>query len=186
MSKGWFKAGAHNVSPYKNIIRIGKNCTIHPYTTIGYDGFGIIRDKETGIPEQLPHYGGVTIGDNVRIGSNTCIDRGTKPHTPTTIGNNVMIDNLVHIAHNAVIGDGTIIVAGTVVGGTCKIGKNCFIGENVSIKQHLTIGDQVIIGAGSVVTKDIPDRDIVRGVPAESIKDKNNITEEDRFRMVGY
>lgn len=176
---------AHNTTPYKNIIKIGKNCTINPYTVIGYDGFGIIRDKD-GTPSQLPHYGGVIIGDNVRIGSNTCIDRGTKPHTPTTIGNNVMIDNLVHIAHNAVIGDGTIIVAGTVVGGSCIIGKNCFIGENVSILQHIKIGDEVIVGAGTVVTKDIGYRDVIVGVPARTIRGNTTMSEEDRFRMVGY
>lgn len=192
LSKEWFTRivdpNLENTWPkaVTQVLKVGKNCIIGPYCAIGFNGFGIIRNKETGVPEQLPHYGGVVIGDNVRIGSCVCIDRGTKPHTPTTIGNNVMIDNLVHIAHNAVIGDGTIIVAGSVIGGSCKIGKNCFIGENVSIKQHLTIGDQVIIGAGSVVTKDIGFRDVVLGVPARSIRGSETLTDEERFRMVGY
>ena len=178
--------GMHNVSPYKNIAHIGKNCIIHPYTVIGYEGFGIIRDTNTGIPSQLPHTGKVWIGDNVRIGSNCTIEQGTKEDDITYIGNNVMIDANVVVGHNAFIGDGTIIVAGTVVGGTVKIGKNCFIGENVSLRQRITIGDQVVVGAGSYVSKDVPDRDIVGGVPAKSIKDKVHISDYDRFRMVAY
>lgn len=169
-----------------DFVKEGKNFSYGPFCSIGCNGFGIVRDKDTSVPSQLPHYGGVVIGDNVRIGSNVCIDRGTKPHTPTTIGNNVMIDNLVHIGHNAVIGDGTIIVAGSVIGGSCRIGKNCFIGENVSIKQHLNIGDQVIVGAGTVVTKDVSYRDVVIGVPARSIRGSETLTDDERFRMVGY
>lgn len=177
----------NTIDPEFRYYSVGKNCTIHGGdSAIGYNGFSINRDPVSGTPYQVPHYGAVIIGDNVRIGSFVCIDRGTKPHMPTRICDNVMIDNLVHIGHNAYVGEGTIIVAGSVIGGSCVIGKNCFIGENVSIKQHLRIGSQSIIGAGSVVIKDVPIRDIVAGNPAKSIKDKCNINNEDRYRMVGY
>lgn len=176
MSKYWSE---------ERVANFGTNVEIGYYTVIGNQGFSIARHKD-GTPYQVPHYGGVIIGDNVRIGSNCCIDRGTKPHTPTRIANNVMIDNLVHIGHNARIGDGTIIVAGAVIGGSSVIGKNCYIGENVSIKQHIKIGDQVIVGAGAVVLKDVPDRDIIGGCPSKSIKHKINLSDDDLFRMVGY
>ena len=178
--------GQHNISPYKNIAHLGNDCIIHPYTVIGYEGFGIIRDKDTGFPSQLPHEGKVWIGDNVRIGSNCTIEQGTKPDDLTVIDDNVMIDANVVIGHNSKIFGGTIIVAGTVVGGTVTIGNNCFIGENVSLRQRIKIGNQVVVGAGSYVSKDVPDRDIVAGVPAVSIKYKCNISNEERFRMVGY
>lgn len=152
-------------------------------TVIGGKGFGIKR-RQDGVPYQIEHNGGVRFGQNVRLGSCVCIDKGTVKDT--IIGNNVMIDNLVHIAHNCEIGDGTIIAAGTIFGGSVKVGKNCFIGLNSTIKQHVTIGDQVIVGMGSIVQNDIPDKDIVIGSPAKSIKDKCNITPEQRFRMVGY
>ena len=164
--------------------KISEDCEISSDTAIGYPGFGIQRDKTTGIPFQIPHNGTVRIGKGCRIGSYVCIDRGTVEDT--IIGDNVMIDNLVHIGHNAKIGEGTIIVAHTVVGGSATIGKNCFIGEGALIKQHITIGDQAIVAMGSVVIRDVPSKDIVAGNPAKSIKDKCNLSKEDRFRMVGY
>ena len=155
------------------------------FTVIGSNGFGVVRN-EKGIPLMIPHNGGVTIGDNVYIGSNCSIERATLEGKNTMIHDHVKIDNNVVIGHNSEIGEGTLIAAGTVTGGTVKIGMNCFIGINVSIKQHVSIGDQVIVGIGSVVLNDIPDRDIVAGNPAMSIKNKCNISDKDRFRMVGY
>lgn len=160
--------------------------SIGSYSVLGSDGLGIMRDLDTGIPYQIEHKGGIKIGNDTRIGSCVCIDRATLQGRYTIVGDNVMIDNLVHVGHNAEIGDGTIIVAHVVVGGSARIGKNCFIGEGALIKQHITIGDQVIVGMGSVVLNDIPDRDIVVGAPARSIKDKCKLSKEERFRMVGY
>ena len=169
------------------IADIGIKTKIGKFTVIGSDGFGFNRDKFlSGEPIEVPHYGRVWIGDNVRIGSNCSVERATLPDKATIIESNVKIDNNVMIGHNSFIGEGTLIAAGTVIGGTVKIGKNCFIGVNVSIKQHVTIGDQVIVGIGSVVLNDIPDRDVIAGNPARSIKNKCNISYKDRFRMVGY
>jgi UDP-3-O-[3-hydroxymyristoyl] glucosamine N-acyltransferase len=120
----------------------------------------------------------------VIIGAHCNIARGTL--NDTIIHSNVRIDALVHVGHNAQIGTGTIIVALSCIGGSCKIGKNCYIGEGARIKDHVTVGNQAIIAAGAVVIQNIKTRDIVAGVPAKSIKDKCNLSERERFSMVGY
>lgn len=148
-------------------ITIGENCIICKNAVIGNDGFGFEPD-ENGDLIFFPHFGNVIIGDNVRVGSGSCIDRGNM--YDTIIGDNVKIDNLVHIAHNVQIDKNTMVVAGVVVCGSVKIGKNCFIGANSTIKQHLTIGDNVLIGMGSVVTKDIPDGEVWAGNPAKFLR----------------
>lgn len=86
----------NNVS-IKNNVAIGGNCLIHLSVCIGTDGFGFYMDEKWQ-PHKVDHYGGVTIGCDVEIGANTCIDRGTLDNT--IIGNRVKIDNLCHISHN--------------------------------------------------------------------------------------
>ena len=151
------------------IIRIGKDSIICPTAKLGNDGFGFEPDED-GELIYFPHFMGVVIGDNVRIGSYTCIDRGNLKDTEIQDG--VKIDNLVHIAHNVRIGKNTIVVAGSVICGSVEIGNNCFIGANCTIKEHIKIGNNVTIGMGSVVTKDIPDGSLAYGNPAK-IKEKN-------------
>lgn len=142
----------------------GENFKVGENTVIGGDGFGFEKN-EKGEYEFFPHFGDVYIGDNVSIGSNTCIDRGTLART--SIGNGVKIDNLVHIAHNVNVGDNCLIVAGSVICGSVKIGEGTYIGANVTIREHLTIGKNCYIGMGSVVTKDIPDGEMWYGNPAK-------------------
>lgn len=156
------------VSPPK--VKIGKNTEICSTAKLGNEGFGFEPD-ENGNLVFFPHFGNVNIGDNVRIGSHVCIDRGNLHDT--IIGDGVKIDNLVHIAHNVNIDENTLVVAGSVICGSVKIGKNCFIGANSTIRQHLKIGDNVVIGMGSVVTKNIPDGEVWAGNPAKFLK--NNI-----------
>ena len=153
------------VTPPK--ITIGNNTQICSTAKLGNDGFGFEPD-ENGELVFFPHFGNVNIGNNVRIGSYVCIDRGNMHDT--IIEDGVKIDNLVHIAHNVYVGENTMIVAGNVVCGSVTIGKNCFIGANSTIRQHLKIGDNVIIGMGSVVTKDIPDGEVWAGNPAKFLK----------------
>lgn len=151
------------------IIEIGDNCKICDTVKIGNDGFGFEPD-ENGDLVFFPHFMGVKIGSNVRIGSYVCIDRGNLKDT--IIEDGVKIDNLVHIAHNVKIGKNTMVVAGTVVCGSVEIGDNCFIGANSVIRQHLKIGNNVTIGMGSVVTKDIPDGETWAGNPAKKLEKK--------------
>jgi len=147
-------------------IEIGENCIICDTVKLGNDGFGFEPD-ENGNLIYFPHFKGVKIGNNVRVGSYTCIDRGNL--NDTIIGNGVKIDNLVHIAHNVKIGDNTLVVAGSVICGSVVIGNNSFIGAKSVIREHLNIGNNVTIGMGSVVTKNIPDGETWAGNPAKKI-----------------
>jgi UDP-3-O-[3-hydroxymyristoyl] glucosamine N-acyltransferase len=149
-------------------IKIGDNCQICETAKLGNEGFGFEPDEDGNL-EFFPHFCGVIIGENVRIGSYSCVDRGNM--RDTIIGDNVKIDNLVHVAHNVKIGKNTMVVAGTVLCGSVEIGDSCFIGANSVIRQHLKIGNNSIIGMGSVVTKNVPDNEIWAGNPARKLKD---------------
>lgn len=146
---------------------IGTNCYIKSGVVIGQSGFGFERD-ENGVPVHFPHLGHVKIGNHVYIGANTAIDRGTLD--ATIIGDNVKIDNLVHIAHNVIIDNCSYVIAGTIIGGGVHIGKDCWIAPNVSIKQQLHIQDNALIGLGAVVLKNVEQNTVVAGNPAKVLK----------------
>ena len=148
-------------------VEWGKDCYFKPGAVIGSSGFGF-EHGEDGIPILRPHIGGVKIGNNVQVGANSIIQRGTIDDT--IIGNNVKIDDLVHIGHNSVIGDNTIITSGAAISGTVTIGKNCWIGVNSTLIQHITIGDNVVIGIGANVAKDVPAGSTYAGFMAQPIE----------------
>jgi len=141
-----------NSSIYAETV-IGKNCIIHSGTVIGSDGLGFAKDSDGW--EKIEHLGKVVLGDNVEVGSNTSVDRGSIGDTH--IGNNVKIDNLVHLAHNVEIGDGTAIAANSAVAGSTKIGKNCSLAGCSAIVDNIEITDEVHITAGTLITKSIKD-----------------------------
>ena len=165
-------------------VIIGKDCVIHPTATFGGDGFGLKRDKKTGRPIDVPQEYNVLIGNDVRIGEHTNIDRGSWRNT--VVHSHCRIDALVHIGHNTIIGESTFITAGSIIGGSVDIGEKVYIGMSVTINQRIKIGDQAIIGSGAMVIRDVPARDIVAGNPAKSIKHKSKLSEEQRFSMTGY
>ncbi|PHM72746.1 UDP-3-O-(3-hydroxymyristoyl)glucosamine N-acyltransferase [Xenorhabdus kozodoii] len=157
----------HNVVIHSGTI-IGANSRIRANSSIGGDGFGFERTQD-GIPIRFPHLGGVIIGENVEVGSNTCIARGTLSNT--IIEDHVKIDNLVHIAHNCHIGKGTFITACAEISGGVIIGNNAWIGPNSSIIQKKNIGNNSLIGIGAVLTKDVPGSTVFAGNPAKKIRD---------------
>ena len=154
-----------NVSIYYS--KISNNVKLYQGVKIGGEGFGFIAKKD--FFKKIPQLGRVIIKENVEIGCNSTIDRGSIGDT--VISKNTMIDNLVHIAHNVKIGENSIIAAMTGISGSTEIGKNAMIGGQVGISGHVKIGDNVKIAAKSGIMKDIPSNSNIGGYPAENIID---------------
>jgi len=139
-----------NVTIYHDVT-IGDECILHAGCVLGADGFGFAPDKGEWV--KIIQLGGVRIGNKVEIGANTTIDRGALGDT--IIGNGVILDNQIMIAHNVEIGDGCAIAATSGVAGSTKIGKHCTIAGGVGIAGHLTLTDGVHITAMTLVSKSI-------------------------------
>ena len=142
--------------------QVGKNVIIHSGTVIGSDGFGFTQNFDQ--HEKIIHTGHVYIGDHVEIGACNTIDRGT--FGTTVIGNGAKTDNLVHIAHNVKIGENTLIVAQVGIAGSTKVGKNVIIAGKAGITGHIKIGDGSIVGPYAGVHSDVPENEIVSGIPS--------------------
>lgn len=142
-------------------VHIGDRAVIHSGVVIGADGFGF-APQANGAWLKIPQVGGVRIGDDVEIGANTAIDRGTLEHT--VIGHGVKLDNQIQIAHNVRIGDHTAMAACVGVAGSAVIGAHCQIGGAAGILGHLSIADGTIIGPMSLVTSTIAQADKYVGV----------------------
>lgn len=126
---------------YKD-VEIGNRVIIHAGAVIGADGFGFVRDGKAHV--KFPQVGKVIIEDDVEIGANTCIDRGSLE--TTVIRRGVKLDNLIQVAHNVEIGEYTLIAAQTGISGSSTVGANCLIGGQVGIGEHAHIDSQAIIG----------------------------------------
>ena len=146
---------------------IGSNVKIHNGVRIGQDGFGFAQNENISL--KIPQLGRVLIKNNVEIGANCSIDRGTGPDT--IIGEGSKLDNLVQIGHNAVLGKNCILVAQSGVSGSTTIGNNVIIGGQVGIAGHLKIGNNVKIAAKTGVMKNLEDNSIVGGCPSVPIND---------------
>lgn len=150
-----------------NNVTIGDNVIINSGSVIGTDGFGYER-QDDGTFIKFPHIGGVIIEDNVEIGGNTCIDRGTLGNTIVKKG--AKIDNLVHIAHNVEIGENTLVISHSQIAGGVKIGQNSWISPSVSIIDRVSIGNNAKVGIGSIVLRNVNENETVSGNPARVIK----------------
>ena len=151
----------HN-SVIKSHTKIGNNVNIGASTTIGGSGFGYEKDSQ-GKYKKIEHYGSVFIDDEVNIGDNVTIDRGTIGYTK--ICKNVKIDNQVHIAHNSFIGFNTIITAGVVVSGSVIVGENCWLGPNSTINNKASFPNNSKLGIGSVMLKKVINEGTYFGIP---------------------
>ncbi|WP_448589643.1 UDP-3-O-(3-hydroxymyristoyl)glucosamine N-acyltransferase [Thermodesulfobium sp.] len=148
--------------------KIGENCVIQAGAMIGNDGFGYATDSY-GHHTWIPQIGGVSIGDEVDIGSNTTIDRGS--FVDTVIKDNVKIDNLVQIGHNCTIEKSVILVSMVGLSGSVHVKENAVLAGQVGVKDHITIGKGATILAKSGLMKDVPDGVTVMGYPARPYVD---------------
>ena len=150
----------------KNAI-IGDNVVVQDGCKIGVKGFGFVPLKDKNF--RFPHIGRVLLNNNVELGANCTIDRGSIGDT--VIGENTFLDNQVHMAHNVKIGKNCMIAGQVGFAGSTTIGNNVSIGGQAGISGHLNIGNNVRIGGGSGVVKDVPDNSIIMGYPAVPLKE---------------
>jgi UDP-3-O-[3-hydroxymyristoyl] glucosamine N-acyltransferase len=148
-------------------VIIGNRVTIKPGAILGFDGFGYERDHNNNWVK-FPQLGKLIIHDNVEIGANCCIDKGSL--SDTIIGYNSKINNLCHIAHNVLIGRNVIITGHVNISGSSVIEDNVWIAPNASLRGHQHIGAGATIGMGSVVTKDVPAGETWVGNPAKKVE----------------
>ena len=132
-------------------VDIGKRCIMHSGVIVGSDGFGFARDQELWV--KVPQLGSVVIGDDVEIGANSTIDRGTIEDT--IIGDGVKLDNQVQIAHNVHVGAHTIMSALTGIAGSTIIGERCMFGGAVVAIDHLTICDDAVFTFHSTILQSV-------------------------------
>ncbi len=159
----------HNVTIQGN-VRIGDYTTIESGTTIGACGFGHYWDENNN-PVAVPHFGGVVIGDHVKIGANNAISRGCL--ADTIIEDYVKTDNLCHIAHNDHIKRGAMLTANTVISGSTTVGENAWLAPGSLLNNAIKVGDNAFFGIGAVATKDIPAGKVVVGMPAKVLRDRD-------------
>jgi len=150
-----------NVVLYRR-THIGHRVTIHAGTVIGSDGFGYVLDE--GRHRKVLQLGNVVVHDDVEIGANAAIDRGTLGST--VIGEGTKIDNLVHVAHNVVIGKHCLIMGQVGFAGSTRLGDYVVVASQSGIADHLKLGNQAVVGAKSGVMRDVPDGGRVLGIPA--------------------
>jgi UDP-3-O-[3-hydroxymyristoyl] glucosamine N-acyltransferase len=146
---------------------IGDRVIIHPGARIGQDGFGFLPSPQG--HQKIPQTRRVIIQDDVEIGANTTIDRGST--RDTIIGEGTKIDNLVQIAHNVSIGRHCLIASQTGISGSVKVGDFVMMGGQVGIADHLMIGSGVMLAAQSGVGSDIPSGERWGGSPAQPARD---------------
>src|SRR6204780_33316 len=144
--------------------RLGRRVEVHAGVVIGGDGFGYVFGE--GRHWKFPQIGTVEIGDDVEIGSNTTIDRGSLD--ATVVGAGTKIDNLVQIGHNVQLGENTIVAGLSGISGSCTIGAGTVLAAQVGIGDHCTIGKDVKMGArtGVLTGKVVPDGAVIAGFPA--------------------
>ena len=142
--------------------RLGRRCVIKGGAVLGGSGFGYISDP-TG-HTRIPHVGGCRLGDEVEIGANCTVDRGSIDDT--VIGGGTKLDNLVHIGHNARLGSRCLVMGGTVLAGSAELGDGVIVAGQCAIAGHMRVGDHARIGAKSGVISPVPEGTDWTGYPA--------------------
>ena len=144
-------------------VVIGRGVRIKAGSVIGGDGFGYVRTAGDRIVN-MPHIGRVIIEDNVHVGSNSTIDRGSL--VDTVIGPDSKLDNLVHISHNVRIGARCLLAAHVVICGSARLEDDCYCGPSSVVEYGLSVGIGAVVGSGSCVKRNVPNGEVWLGNPA--------------------
>ncbi|GGE42101.1 UDP-3-O-(3-hydroxymyristoyl)glucosamine N-acyltransferase [Actibacterium pelagium] len=162
-------------------VQIGDRFIAQPGAVIGADGFSFVTPEKSAVENvretlgdagdaeqqgwvRIHSIGSVEIGDDVEIGANTTIDRGTI--RATRIGSGTKIDNLVQVGHNVQIGQDCLLCGQVGVAGSTRIGDNVVLGGQVGVVDNLIVGDAVIAGAGTMILSNVPKGRAMLGYPA--------------------
>jgi UDP-3-O-[3-hydroxymyristoyl] glucosamine N-acyltransferase len=146
---------------YDDVV-LGERVEIHSGAVLGGDGFGYAT-TEKGLVK-IPQVGGVTIGDDVEVGANSCIDRAALE--TTSVGAGTKIDDLVMLGHNVRLGRHDVLCAQVGVAGSAVVGDGVVLGGQVGVAGHLTVGNGVKVQAQSGIAADVPDGEALHGTPA--------------------
>jgi UDP-3-O-[3-hydroxymyristoyl] glucosamine N-acyltransferase len=140
---------------------IGDRVTIHSGARLGPDGFGFTEVE--GEQLKIPQVGRCVIGDDVEIGANSTIDRGSLGDT--VLGRGVKLDNLVHIAHNVRVGAHSLLAALVGIAGSSRLGKGVWVGGQAGVSSHLEVGDGAKLAIATKLMRDVPAGETVSGHP---------------------
>ena len=143
-------------------VRVGARVILHAGVCLGSDGFGYAFSGAG--HQKVPQVGGCVVEDDVEIGANSCVDRGSIGDT--VIGRGSKLDNLVHVAHNVRIGPHCVLTGQVGIAGSTTLGAGVMIGGQSGVSGHLVVGDGVRIAAKSAVFQDVPAGSAVMGTPA--------------------
>ncbi|MBE7559261.1 UDP-3-O-(3-hydroxymyristoyl)glucosamine N-acyltransferase [bacterium] len=158
----------------REAVKVGRRCRIHSGSVIGSDGFGFIP-VANGRRLKIPHVGTVELGDDVVVGANAAIDRGTLEKT--RVGSGVVIDAQVQVGHNASIGDRTHIGTMSGICGSTRIGRDVRLGHDVAVVPQIEIGDGASAEDCSSITKNLPAGAHVGGMPALPTEEARRLRE---------
>lgn len=162
-------------------VRIGDRFICQPGAVIGSDGFSFVTPERSGVEEvratlgkrgeiraqtwvRIHSLGSVWIGDDVEIGANSCVDRGTI--RDTEIGRGTKLDNLVQVAHNVQIGEDCLLCGQSGIAGSTRIGNRVVLGGKAGVSDNLRVGDDVITGGGTMILSNVPAGRVLLGYPA--------------------
>ncbi|MDD5090308.1 MAG: UDP-3-O-(3-hydroxymyristoyl)glucosamine N-acyltransferase [Candidatus Wallbacteria bacterium] len=152
-------------------VKIGSGVILHSGTVIGSDGFGYTKFE--GRHVKIPHVGGIVLEDNVEMGANCAVDRGTVGNT--VIGEGTKIDNFVQIAHNVRIGKHCLIIAQSGIAGSATVEDHVIIAAQSGVVGHLIVGKNSVVAARAVVTHCLPEGSFVSGFPAKPHHEETRI-----------
>jgi UDP-3-O-[3-hydroxymyristoyl] glucosamine N-acyltransferase len=162
-------------------VSIGDHFICQPGAVIGADGFSFVTPEKSGVEEiretlgsraeikdqtwtRIHSLGAVTIGDDVEIGANVCIDRGTI--RDTQIGSGTKLDNLVHVGHNVQIGRDCLLCGQVGIAGSARIGDRVVMGGQCGVNDNIFVGDDVICGGATKIFTNAPAGRVLLGYPA--------------------